>query len=168
MENGTPERITLIAMEKLFGVSADYLMGKSECPNYTFEDITQKTGLSQKAIEKLYQLQHNYLLFEENIEIEIAEDRKISNLYREHINILNSILEKDVNLFWLLDNIKNYNSRRDEIFGKIEKEKKENSKYLPIDILDAKKELAELEIKIRYSFEELIKEIIKKKGLEQD
>lgn len=149
---GFPDQITLEALAKLFGVTPNYLIGQSECPTYTFEDITEKTGLSQKAIEKLYQLQHDYFLFEDNIEIDIQEKRKISKQYKEHIDILNSILENDVYLFWLLDSIRKYKLKNEEL---------DNAQDI-IKKFDIKEELATQEDRIQRRLLELVKEIIKK------
>lgn len=159
--NGFPDEITLEALANLFGVEPNYLVGKNICPTYSIEDISQKTGLSQNAIEKLYQLQHNYYLFEDNVKIDIEEKRKISNQYREHLDILNRIIENDVYLFWLLDSIKKYKSKRDEVFQQIEEKKKNHSSDLQIYMIDSNEELSTLESKIQLRFQSLIKEIIK-------
>ena len=147
-----PKESLLIVIANKLNVSKDYLIGKNECPTYTFEDITEKTGLSQKSIEKLYQLQHDYFLFEDNIEIDIQKKRKVSKQYKEHIDILNSILENDVYLFWLLDSIRKY---------KLENEKLENTKDI-IEKFDIKENLAIQEDRMQRRFLELIKETIKK------
>lgn len=151
-EESIPKESLLIVIANQLNVSKDYLIGKSECPTYTFEDITEKTGLSQKAIEKLYQLQHDYFLFENNIEVDIQEKRKISKQYKEHIDILNSILENDVYLFWLLDSIRKYKLKNEEL---------DNAKDI-IEKFDIKEELATQEDRIQRRFLELVKEIIKK------
>lgn len=149
-----PDPITLEALAKLLGVSTNYLVGKTDCPTYTFEDINEKTGLSQKAIEKLYQLQHDYLLFEDenNIEIDIQEKRKISKQYKEHLNILNSMIESDVYLFWLLDSIRKYNVKSEEL---------NNTKDL-LKKLTINEELETLEEKIKARFSILLKDITKR------
>lgn len=149
-----PDNTTLEALAKLFGVSTNYLIGKADCPIYTFEDINEKIGLSQKAIEKLYQLQHDYLLFEDedNIEIDIQEKRKISKQYKEHLNILNSMIESDVYLFWLLDSIRKYNVKSEEL---------NNTKDL-LKKLTINEELETLEEKIKARFSILLKDITKR------
>jgi len=152
--NGFPDTITLEALAKLFGVSSNYLIGKADCPTYTFEDISEKTGLSQKSIEKLYQLQHDYLLFEDedNIKIDIQEKRKISKQYKEHLNILNSMIESDVYLFWLLDSIRKYKVKSEELNNT-----KDFTKKLAIN-----EELETLEEKIKARFSILLKDITKR------
>lgn len=147
-----PKESLLIVIANKLNVSKDYLIGKHECPTYTFEDITEKTGLSQKAIKKLYQLQHDYFLFEDNIEIDIQEKRNISKHYKEHIDILNSILENDVYLFWLLDSIRKYKLKNEEL---------DNAQDI-IKKFDIKEELATQEDRIQRRLLELVKEIIKK------
>ena len=100
-------------------------------------------------------------MFEDNVKIDIEEKRKISNQYREHLDILNRIIENDVYLFLLLDSIKNYKSKRDDVFQQIEEKKKNHSSDLKIYTIDSNEELATLESKIQLRFQSLIKEIIK-------
>ena len=111
-------------LEKLanyFNVSPNYLLGKSDTPTYTFEDINKKTGLSQKSIETLYKLQHN--CFDEHIDI--TEEKEISNYNSSYLNILNLILEDNENLLILLDSMKTYKKLYEELKQTKTKDKRE-------------------------------------------
>lgn len=161
--NSIPKASLLLVIANQLGVSKDYLLGQQECKNYKFKDINEKTGLSEKSISVLYELQHNYCLFEDNIEIDIEEKREKSTVYQEHLKILNKILENEVGLFWLLDNIKNYITERDKIFSKAEMQKENDDKDLALTIIDGKTRLIELKARINYSFQELLNETIERK-----
>lgn len=114
-KNGTsvPKGDILERLANYFNVSPNYLLGKSETPSYTFDDINKKIGLSQKSIETLYNLQHNTI--DENIDI--TEEKEISEEYRTQLNILNLFFEDSEKLLTLLNDIKtykeNYNKTKD-------------------------------------------------------
>ena len=114
-KNGTsvPKGDILEKLANYFNVSSNYLLGKSETPSYNFDDINKKTGLSQKAIETLYKLQHNAI--DDNVDI--TEEREISEDYRTQLNIINLFFEDSGKLLTLLNDIKtyqeNYNKTKD-------------------------------------------------------
>lgn len=119
-KNGTnvPKGYILENLANYFNVSANYLLGKSDTPTYSFDDINKKTGLSQKAIMTLYKLHHNCL----DEDIDITEERKISDFYNSQLSILNLILENSEDLLMLLEDIKKYQenykklkSKKDEL-----------------------------------------------------
>lgn len=68
---------TMKSIEKIarhFGVNSNYLLGKSQTPNYEHEDIMQKTGLSKKAYQILKSVKNtdlidtiNYLIEQEEV-----------------------------------------------------------------------------------------------------
>ena len=161
--NNIPKESLMLVIAEQLGVSKDYLIGQQECKDYKFKDINEKTGLSEKAISVLYKLQHNYGLFEDNTKIDIEEKREKSIEYQEHLKILNEMLEDEVNLFWLLDNIKNYITERDKIFSEVENQKENNDINLPLTIIDGKSKLIELKARIEYSFKELLGNITERK-----
>ena len=161
--NNIPKESIMLVIAEQLGVSKDYLIGQQECKDYKFKDINEKTGLSEKAISVLYKLQHNYGLFEDNTKIDIEEKREKSIEYQEHLKILNEMLEDEVNLFWLLDNIKNYITERDKIFSEIENQKENNDINLPLTIIDGKTKLIGLKARIEYSFKELLGNITERK-----
>lgn len=105
-KNGTnlPKGEILERLANYFEVSSNYLIGKSDTPTYSFEDINNKTGLSQKAIETLYRLQHN--CFEEDIDI--TSNKKKSDYYSSQLDILNLLFENSKEFTELLNNIKMY------------------------------------------------------------
>lgn len=136
-KNGTsvPKGAVLESLANYFNVSANYLIGKSDTPTYTFEDINKKTGLSQKAIETLYKLQHN--CFEKDIDI--TEDKKIDNFYSSQLDILNLLFEDSEKLIELLNNIKTYkeNYKKSNLKTKEDKEKNDFYEYkLTKDFID--------------------------------
>lgn len=124
-KNGTntPKGDILESLANYFNVSTNYLLGKSDTPTYTFDDINKKTGLSQRAIETLYKLQHN--CFNENVDI--TKEKEISNFYTSHLKILNLILEDDTKLLELLENINKYQELKQD--KKETKEKQEFYEY---------------------------------------
>ena len=105
-KNGTnlPKGEILERLANYFKVSSNYLIGKSDTPTYSFEDINNKTGLSQKSIETLYRLQHN--CFEEDIDI--TKNKKKSDYYSSQLDILNLLFENSEELTELLNNLKVY------------------------------------------------------------
>lgn len=136
-KNGTsvPKGAVLESLANYFNVSANYLLGKSDTPTYTFEDINKKTGLSQKAIETLYKLQHN--CFEKDIDI--TEDKKIDNFYSSQLDILNLLFEDSEKLIELLNDIKTYkeNYKKSNLKTKEDKEKNDFYEYkLTKDFID--------------------------------
>lgn len=122
-KNGTnvPKGDILEKLANYFNVSYNYLLGKSDTPTYTFEDINKKTGLSQKAIETLYKLQHNS--FDEDINI--TEEKEISDFYNSQISILNLMLEDSEKLLILLEDMKTYKENYEELKQEKTKDKKE-------------------------------------------
>ena len=64
---------TMKTIEKIalkLGVSSNYLLGKSETPNYEHEDIMKKIGLSKKAYQILQSVNTiNYLIEQEEINL---------------------------------------------------------------------------------------------------
>lgn len=70
---------TIKTIEKIaqkYGVSSNYLLGKSKTPNYEHEDIMKKTGLSKKAYQILQSVKNtdlintiNYLIEQEEINL---------------------------------------------------------------------------------------------------
>ncbi|MGN1326775.1 MAG: helix-turn-helix domain-containing protein [Clostridia bacterium] len=153
---GEPKITNLVKIADGLNVSINYLIGKSDCPNYQFEDIARKTGLSQKAIEQLYRFQYNYYPFEENktfMEIDITKNRKIDNFYRPHLNILNSIIEDKGNLFFLLDSINKYKLKYAEL--QTNKENKDT-----IEKLEDNQELGLYRFRIHELLSIFIREII--------
>ena len=136
-KNGTnlPKGEILESLAKYFNVSSNYLLGKSDTPTYTFEDINKKTGLSQKSIETLYRLQHN--CFEEDINI--TEDKMIDNHYSSQLEILNLLLEDSEKLIKLLNDIKAYkeNNKKLNLKTNEDKDKKDFYEYkLTKDFID--------------------------------
>ena len=122
-KNGTnvPKGYILENLANYFNVSANYLLGKSDTPTYSFDDINKKTGLSQKAIMTLYKLHHNCL----DEDIDITEERKISDFYNSQLSILNLILENSEDLLMLLEDIKKYQ----ENYKKLKRKKDELDFY---------------------------------------
>lgn len=51
-----PKLESLIALADKWGVSIDYLLGRSDCTSVENDYISKKTGLSDKAINKLHDL----------------------------------------------------------------------------------------------------------------
>lgn len=156
-KNGTntPKGYTLESLANFFNVSSNYLLGKSDTPTYTFEDINDKTGLSQKAIEELYKFQHNYSVFDSNTSnVDITEKRKISNTYRKKLEILSAIIENSVDLFGVLDAIEKYEIEKDKMLKEKDTEKQ----------LDMKEETEILEYKMQKRFLNLVNNIVQQRG----
>lgn len=69
-----PSMNTIEKLARQFGVSSNYLLGKSDTPNYEHEDIMKKIGLSKKAYQILQVIKNtdlinsiNYLIEQEEI-----------------------------------------------------------------------------------------------------
>lgn len=156
-----PELIKFFAMEELFGVSANYLMGRSETTKDNCNDINMKTGISQPAIETLYQLQHDYFALEKDFDIDITEQRKISTMYKEELHILSEIIENNMDLIHLLQDIKEYKEKTQKIQTLIKsyKETKDPNTYLQLrDMMDKRKFL---KFKATETFSYIIEDISK-------
>ena len=160
-----PKRDTLEIISNMLDVSSNYLLGKSDVTEYNLEDINKKTGLSQKAIEQLYKLQHDYSVLED-INIDITEKRKTSKTYMDELTILSLMIEDNANLIDLLCYIKQYiNKCKDlENFEKSYKKKKDKNIYSKIE--DTKKEIKFL----KFSALEILSNSMEniKKGFEEN
>ena len=71
-----PNMGTIEKLARRFGVSSNYLLGKSDTPNYEHEDIMKKIGLSKKAYQILQSVKDtdlintiNYLIEQEEINL---------------------------------------------------------------------------------------------------
>ena len=71
-----PTNETIEKLARYFGVSSNYLLGKSDTPNYEHEDIMKKIGLSKKAYRILQSVKDtdlintiNYLIEQEEINL---------------------------------------------------------------------------------------------------
>ena len=102
----------------------NYLIGKYDCPDINYEFISKKIGLSQKAIQTLFKILHNYFVSEDDVEVDITKEMKISTHYQEELKVLNSILSENVFLIQLLYKIKKYKKDKKEL-QKLDKEYKE-------------------------------------------
>ena len=156
-----PKVYVLETIAKYFNVSMDYIIGKSDTPNYDFDDINKKTGLSQKAIEQLWKFQHNY--FPYNEDMDIKEEKDISEFYKPQLNILNLILEDSGGLFLLLDSIVKYKKEFEEYktFVKDEKQRKTN-KLFEVLVQEKKEKMDLQEYRITKMFLYFINQILEK------
>ena len=98
----------------------NYLIGKYDCPNIDYEFISEKIGLSQKAIQTLFKILHHYFVVDD-VEVDITKEMKISTHYQEELKILNSILSENVFLIQMLYEIKKYKKDKEEL-QKLDKE----------------------------------------------
>lgn len=159
-----PSLTVLEKMADKLDVSTDYLSGKSECPNYDFDDINKKIGLSQQALEELYKFQHDITKFHEDEKVDIEKDMPISEEHRILLQILSSIIENSGHLYFLLDKIEQYIERKKELNKVIEKEKalKDNEKSFIISekIKSAIEKTELMEYSIQKKFMEGINQII--------
>lgn len=151
--NSLPKKSTLEVIAKSFGVSSDYLIGKSDVPTYSIDDINKKIGLSENAIKELYKLQHNIELIDNNdniVDVDITKEIEISKVHSKKLELLSLIIENSGYLFFVLDIIEKYKEKMEEL---------ENTKE-KIKIMDLNEEIEEIENKIQKRFLKLIKEII--------
>ena len=68
-----PNMQTIEKLVRSFGVSSNYLLGKSDTPNYEHEDIMKKIGLSKKAYQILQSVKGTELINTINFLIEQEE-----------------------------------------------------------------------------------------------
>lgn len=68
-----PNMKTIEKLARQFGVSSNYLLGKSDTPNYEHEDIMKKIGLSKKAYQILQSIKGTELMNTINYLIEQEE-----------------------------------------------------------------------------------------------
>lgn len=128
--------INLIAIANYYGVSIDYLLGRTDSKslNYSERELEDKTGLSNKAIKKLSQLVKlkevpielkliNYII-EKNITVDILNESLI-NYYKakdkEH-NIDDEIKKKyDISSLDLANNVakKKFDNFLDETYQQL-------------------------------------------------
>ena len=158
---------TLTILNKIaegLNTNINYLIGKYDCPNIDYEFISEKIGLSQKAIQTLFKILHNYFVLEEDVEVDITKEMKISTHYQEELKILNSILSENVFLIQMLDEIKKYKKDKEE-YQKMDKEYKEYKDtkdiYLWPKLLDMEKELKRDKFNIFDTFNNIVESITK-------
>ncbi len=156
-----PKRDILEIISNKLGVTSNYLLGKSEVTDYDIENINKKIGLSQNAIETLYKLQHDYFVLEENVNIDIKEQRKISKTYNEELKTLSLIIEHNTKLLELLDYINQYKNNyiKLEELKKTYKETKDKNTH--IKIIDMAKNIKFLKFSAMESLSEIIDNITK-------
>lgn len=159
-----PGLTVLEKMANKLEVSTDYLVGKSECTNYDFDDMNKKIGLSQQAFEELYKFQHDITKFQENEKVDIKRNMPISEEHRRLLQILSSMIENSGHLYFLFEGIDKYIERTKELNKIIEKEKalKDNEKNwrLSLGIKTAIEKTEMMEYFIQKKFIEGIKQII--------
>lgn len=163
-----PSLTVLEKMANKLEVSSDYLVGKSECPNYDFDDINKKIGLSQQALEELYKFQHDISKFHEDEKVDIKRDMTISDMHKDLLKRLSQMIENSGYLYFLFERIENYIERTKELNKIIEKEKslKDNEKnWLFSQKLKTAIEKTEMmEYSIQKKFIEGIKQIIEEES----
>lgn len=159
-----PELIKFFAMEELFGVSANYLMGRSETTKDNCNDINMKTGLSQTAIETLYRIQHEYFELEENFEVNIEEKRKISKTYQEELHILSQIIEDNINIIDLLHSINEYKNQKQKLQTLIKSYKETRNKNIYLQMLEIIDKRKYLKFKAMETFSNIIEDISKEEN----
>lgn len=162
---------SLTVLEKIANkleVSSDYLVGKSECPNYDFDDINKKIGLSQQALEELYKFQHDITKFHEDEKVDIKKYMPISEEHRKLLQRLSEMIENSGHLYFLFESIENYIERTKELNKIIEKEKalKDNKKnwLLSVKIKSAIEKTEMMEYSIQKKFIEGVKQIIEEES----
>lgn len=160
-KNGELPKVDVLeTIAKYFKVSSNYLIGKSDTPNYNFDDINKKTGLSQKAIEQLWRFQHNYFVFDEDMDIK--EEKEISDFYKPQLDILNLILEDSGGLFMLLECIQKYKKEFEEYKSFIEEEKQKKSDELfELSVQERKEKMDLQEYRITRMFLYYLNQILK-------
>lgn len=159
-----PSLTILEKMADKLDVSTDYLSGKSECPNYDFDDINKKIGLSQQALEELYKFQHDITKFHEDQKVDIKREMPISDMHKDLLKRLSQMVENSGQLYFLFDSIERYIVRTKELNKIIEKEKslKDNEKNCLVSekIKSAIEKTEIMEYSIQKKFIEGIKQII--------
>lgn len=167
-----PNLTVLEKMADKLDVSTDYLSGKSECPNYDFDDINKKIGLSQQALEELYKFQHDITKFHEDEKVDIKRNMSISDMHKDLLKRLSQMIENSGQLYFLFDKIEQYIERKKELNKIVEKEKAlkddERSFIVSEKIKSAIEKTELMEYSIQKKFMEAINQIIedeeKKKG----
>jgi len=90
-----PKLESLIALADKWGVSIDYLLGRSDCTSVENDYISKKTGLSDKAINKLHDLvQRDDFLNDSNIKNAQRTDNAVRPVHIPSIlKTINFVLE---------------------------------------------------------------------------
>lgn len=118
-----PSLTNLNKIAEGLNTNINYLIGKYDCPNIDYEFISEKIGLSQKAIQTLFKILHHYFVADD-VEVDITKEMKISTHYQEELKILNSILSENAFLIQMLYEIKKYKKDKEEL-QQLDKEYKE-------------------------------------------
>lgn len=163
-----PSLTVLKKMADKLDVSTDYLLGKSKCPNYDFDDTNKKIGLSQQALEELYKFQHDITKFQKDEKVDIKKDMPISDMHKDLLKRLSQMIENSGHLYFLFDAIEQYIKRTKELNKIIEKEKalKDDEKnwLLSQKIKEAIEKTEMMEYSIQKKFIEGIKQIIEEES----
>ncbi len=133
-----PGLTVLAKMAKELDVSVNYLATGNECKNYTYEYVSEMTGLSQEALNQLCRMQHNDFPLEEDIEIDFDKEQPKDNTYQEELKTLSEILEQGTLFIGFLQRINDYKKHYKKL-QELEKTNKENNdENVFIELLDAR------------------------------
>ena len=161
---GIPKRDILEIIADTLDTNTNYLMGKSESPDYKIDKINKKIGLSENAIKELYRFQHE--LIGEDIDIDIEEDWPIRKTHKSLLTMLSLMIEDSGNLYFLFDSIERYVLQNNKIIEKQKSFKSEKNKKdklsLLSEITEEKDKLEILENKIQKRFIDCVKQIVEK------
>lgn len=103
----------LTVLEKIaskLNVSADYLLGRSECKKYSAEQIHNMLGLDEFAMEHLYSLKHNIPEVKE-----LDNDEPISKVFETQLKILSLLISDKRNLIYILNTCNRYIEKKQEL-----------------------------------------------------
>ncbi len=141
----------------------NYLIGKFDCPNEDFDYFVEKLGISQKAIQTLFQIQHHHFELEEDVDIDIKKDMKFDSYYKTELQILSSILSQNALLIELLRHIKEYKNNKKELQTLEMQYKETKDKDLYVKLIDKQIEVRRNKFYANDVFNSII-EIISEEG----
>lgn len=131
-----PSLTILAKMADKLDVSVNYLATGNECKNYTYEYVSEMTGLSQKALNQLCRMQHNDFPLEDDIEIDFNKKQPKDNTYQEELKTLSEILEQGALFIGFLERINDYKKHYKKIQELEKKHNEANDKDVFIKLID--------------------------------
>jgi len=105
-----PKIDMLEIMADTLGVSVNFLKGKSEYPKYSSERINNILGMEPYAMEHLYCLRHDIPECED-----LDNDLPTSDVYKKQLETLSLLISDKKNLLHILQFIREYIDKKQEI-----------------------------------------------------